>query len=84
MQELPIKSSLRMLKRRAASMTLFWIARFRKRKSPGKSLLALMPPTLAAARKTYSGRWVSKKRSTSALSERSSSAELRPRRFVKP
>jgi hypothetical protein len=37
------------------------MARFLKRNSPGKSLLALMPPTWAAARKTYSGRTLEKK-----------------------
>src|SRR5215472_3691770 len=43
-----------------------------------------MPPTCAAARKTYAGRSASKKRSTSACRRRSSSLCVRTTRFWNP
>ena len=49
------------------------MARFSRRKSAGYVALARMPPPLAAAKKTYSGFSLEKKRSTALTSVRSNS-----------
>src|SRR6185503_17905514 len=53
-------------------------------KSAGKVLLAMMPPTFAAASSTYSGRSSAKKRMTLVWFSRSSSSCVRAISFEKP
>src|SRR5579871_1487836 len=60
------------------------MARLSCRKSTGYASLAPMPPTVAAARKTYSGALSAKKRSTEGASRRSTSARVRRIRFACP
>src|ERR1017187_5187007 len=79
MHELPRKSSLRTPTECADSMTLFWIYKFCSRKSTGKSLLALIPPTLAAARMICVGCASLKNARTAAASVRSTSSRVRTR-----
>src|SRR5436305_3136486 len=84
MQELPRKSSLRAPLSCAAEITFVCIRRLSVKNSTGKSLLALIPPTLAAAKITMSGFSFRKKSATARESERSTSARPRFSRFEKP
>src|SRR5438270_2468123 len=84
MQELPRKSSLRAPLSCAAEITLVWIRRLSVKNSTGKSLLALIPPTLAAAKITMSGFSFPKNSATARESERSTSARPRFSKFENP
>jgi hypothetical protein len=81
MEELPRKSSFATPARCAASITFSAIARLSRMKSAGKLELARMPPALAAATITYSGRVSAKSRSTAARSARSVSCRVRTTTF---
>src|SRR5579862_1430904 len=84
MQELPRKSSFSTPDSYADWMRLFWIFRLFKRNSTGKSLFALMPPTVAAATTTSRGFSRSKKRATGSLCVKSNSEWVRVRIFSYP
>jgi hypothetical protein len=84
MQDEPRNSSLRTPASRAARSTLFWIARFSARNSTGRESFARIPPTRAAARKTYSGRSCWKKARTAASLHKSSSQRVLVTRLRRP
>src|SRR5688572_3794665 len=84
MQLLPRNCSRFTPERNAASMTLVWMRMLDRMKSAGYVSFATIPPTLAAAIKTYSGFASAKNARTALPSSRSSSARVRSSRFSNP
>jgi hypothetical protein len=73
MQELPRKQTFFTPARNDWWITLLWIIRLSYRNSPGDCMFAMIPPTRAAARNTYSGFSSEKNSFTVGVSRRSSS-----------